>query len=435
MPSNSTRYAVNVLLNPEDFPTSNKGVIFNHTDKKFELGTAGIEIVNEDNGNVLTADGSTDSIVGQDRFRYIGGGSSGTNTGKVAIGLYDSATPYSFLDIGNNVSAVTTNNFPQAQYYSTNGSNNIALKIGLQRIPIVQSSTTYTLQGALGMANKEGADDNDIYIGNFDNLNYTATFEQYAVFGHNMLFALGEQEKGAVAFTEVPDTVRVVASQQNSTFTVGDTVNATTDAGGRKQVATITNYESNRTEANTVLELRLGATYGNGYLNPSTGTGQGTPYGDNSKFISFQRRKTTSENTDYPSYPSFIECGKIVLNGVLGPPNGEINPGIIYATTSDKRLKENIKPLSVGLNELLKIQPSEYNWKGSTSLDQGFIAQDLYKIWPKAVHKPHNETDMSDPWAVDYGKLTPLLVKAIQDQQKIIEELKEKVINLENKIK
>ena len=432
MPSNSTRYTVNVLLDPESFPTSNKGVIFNHTDKKFELGTAGIEIINEDENNVLIADGSTDSIVGQDRFRYVGGGASGTATGRVAIGLSDTVTPYSFLDIANNVNQNTTSGFPQAQYHSTNSTTNISLKIGLQRIPIVQSSTTYTLQGALGMANKLGGDDNDIYIGNFDSLSGNATFEQYAVFGHNMLFALGQQEKGGVAFTEVPDTVRVVASQQNSTFTVGDTVNATTDAGGRKQVAKITNYDNSRFEANTVLELRLGATYGNGYLNPSTGEGQGTPYGDNSKFISFQRRKTTNESS---AFPSFIECGKIVLNGVLGPPGGEINPGIIYATTSDKRLKENIKPLSVGLNELLKIQPSEYNWKGSTGLDQGFIAQDLYKIWPKAVHKPHNETDMSDPWAVDYGKLTPLLVKAIQDQQKIIEELKEKVINLENKIK
>jgi len=431
--NNQINYSVKVRLDPDD-QSIDQAVVWNNTSKKFELGTGtGITIINEDENNVLIADGSTDTIVGQDHFRYVGGGSSGANIGKVAIGDSDSPNPYSFLDIGNNVSAATQNNFPQAQYYSTaTGANNIGLKIGLQRIPINQSSTIYTLQGALGMASKEEGDDNDIYIGNFNSLNYTATFEQYAVFGHNMLFALGEQERGGVAFTEVPDTVRVVASQQNSTFTVGDTVTATTDPGGRKQVATITNYSDNKSESNTVLELRLGATYGNGYLNPVTGDTNNIPYGDNSKFISFQRRKTTAEPV---SSPSFIECGKIVVNGVAGPPGGETNPGIIYATTSDKRLKENIKPLSVGLNELLKIQPSEYNWKGSTGLDQGFIAQDLYTIWPKAVHKPHNETDMSDPWAVDYGKLTPLLVKAIQDQQKIIEKLKEKVINLENKIK
>ena len=105
-----------------------------------------------------------------------------------------------------------------------------------------------------------------------------------------------------------------------------------------------------------------------------------------------------------------------------------------YLNTSDKRFKNNIKPLSVGLNELLKIQPSEYNWNQSPIVSKGFIAQDLYKIYPDAVYKPKDETDLSDPWSVDYGKLTPLLVKAIQDQQKIIEGLKERIIKLENSI-
>ena len=48
----------------------------------------------------------------------------------------------------------------------------------------------------------------------------------------------------------------------------------------------------------------------------------------------------------------------------------------------------------------------------------GFIAQELYEIFPNAVTKPANAEDM---WSVDYGKVTPLLVKAIQEQQKTIE--------------
>ena len=38
-----------------------------------------------------------------------------------------------------------------------------------------------------------------------------------------------------------------------------------------------------------------------------------------------------------------------------------------------------------------------------------------------------------DQWGVDYGKLTPLLVKAIQDQQEIINKLEERIYNLEKK--
>jgi len=45
----------------------------------------------------------------------------------------------------------------------------------------------------------------------------------------------------------------------------------------------------------------------------------------------------------------------------------------------------------------------------------GFIAQDLYNIIPEVVYKPSDES--KDFWAIDYSKLTPILVKGIQEQQ------------------
>jgi len=51
----------------------------------------------------------------------------------------------------------------------------------------------------------------------------------------------------------------------------------------------------------------------------------------------------------------------------------------------------------------------------------GFIAQDLYNIIPEVVYKPTDES--KDFWAIDYSKLTPILVKGIQEQQTEIEEL------------
>jgi len=51
----------------------------------------------------------------------------------------------------------------------------------------------------------------------------------------------------------------------------------------------------------------------------------------------------------------------------------------------------------------------------------GFIAQDLYNIIPEVVYKPSDES--KDFWAIDYSKLTPILVKGIQEQQTEIENL------------
>lgn len=93
---------------------------------------------------------------------------------------------------------------------------------------------------------------------------------------------------------------------------------------------------------------------------------------------------------------------------------------VAYNTTSDRRLKDNIVNTHFGINDLMKIQVRDYFYKADPSKTPvtGFIAQELYEIFPNAVSKPANEEEM---WSVDYGKITPLLAKAIQDQQATIE--------------
>ncbi|MCU7614129.1 tail fiber domain-containing protein [Chryseobacterium sp. GMJ5] len=98
--------------------------------------------------------------------------------------------------------------------------------------------------------------------------------------------------------------------------------------------------------------------------------------------------------------------------------------GVTYATTSDIRLKTDIRPTVLGLSDLMKIQVSDYTFKKTGYKDQaGFIAQQLYKVFPIAVN-PGGDDENSAPWMVDYGRITPLLVKAIQEQQAEIETLK-----------
>ncbi|MFT3979345.1 MAG: tail fiber domain-containing protein [Ferruginibacter sp.] len=99
--------------------------------------------------------------------------------------------------------------------------------------------------------------------------------------------------------------------------------------------------------------------------------------------------------------------------------------------TSDARLKTNITSLHYGLKELMQMQPVQYNWKinPDDKKEIGFLAQDIQKIIPEAVEAPAN----GDAMGMKYTELIPVLVKAIQEQQKEIEELKEKVKVLEKK--
>ena len=104
-----------------------------------------------------------------------------------------------------------------------------------------------------------------------------------------------------------------------------------------------------------------------------------------------------------------------------------------WSTSSDRRLKNNIVSTHFGINDLMKIQVRDYVYKADSSktLTTGFIAQELYEIFPNAVTKPAKAEEM---WSVDYGKVTPLLVKAIQDQQATIQAQQKQIDELKKMV-
>ena len=87
-----------------------------------------------------------------------------------------------------------------------------------------------------------------------------------------------------------------------------------------------------------------------------------------------------------------------------------------YNVTSDYRLKEDFKDLK-GLDKVLSIKIYDYKWKNSENRMDGVIAHELAEILPYAVY---GEKDAEDMQGVDYSKLVPILVKAIQEQNEII---------------
>jgi len=85
---------------------------------------------------------------------------------------------------------------------------------------------------------------------------------------------------------------------------------------------------------------------------------------------------------------------------------------VLYNTTSDQRLKENIVDAPEFGSVIDAIKVRSYDWKSDqTHQRAGFVAQELVTVAPEAVHQPADPEEMM---AVDYSKLVPMLVKEIQ---------------------
>ena len=98
-------------------------------------------------------------------------------------------------------------------------------------------------------------------------------------------------------------------------------------------------------------------------------------------------------------------------------------------STSDIKLKENIKSITNGLEIINKLKPVQYNWNKKAKelntnktdkTDVGLIAQQLENILPELVHGVYNDEYKS----IDYIKLIPYLIVSIQELTKEINELK-----------
>ena len=119
--------------------------------------------------------------------------------------------------------------------------------------------------------------------------------------------------------------------------------------------------------------------------------------------------------------------------------NGDItNINNSYSGWSDIRLKENIVNTGPKLQDLLKVRVVNYNLKGLASSNKhiGVIAQELETIFPSLVSE--NEPSLEDISAgktesyksVKYSCFTLILIKALQEEQEIINKLETKITTL-----
>jgi hypothetical protein len=138
-----------------------------------------------------------------------------------------------------------------------------------------------------------------------------------------------------------------------------------------------------------------------------------------------------------------IECqgsSAQVVFQVLGNGNAQ-NSNNSYGAVSDAKLKENIVDATPKLTGLMQVKVRNYNLIGDTTKQIGVVAQELETVFPSMIDvtadyesvtttdADGNETTErvakgTTTKSVKYSVFVPMLIKAIQEQQAIIESLK-----------
>jgi hypothetical protein len=145
--------------------------------------------------------------------------------------------------------------------------------------------------------------------------------------------------------------------------------------------------------------------------------------------------------------------------------NGNVvNQNNSYGSLSDIKLKENIEDASPKLDDLLKVKVRNYNLIGEDTKQIGVIAQELEEVFPSMIDESEDFEEVEVPQldeegnevineegevvttkerlskgtttkSVKYSVFVPMLIKAIQEQQEQIQELKTEIDSLKNQIK
>jgi hypothetical protein len=117
--------------------------------------------------------------------------------------------------------------------------------------------------------------------------------------------------------------------------------------------------------------------------------------------------------------------------GQISFPSGQ------YLALSDERLKTNIKPMAAVLEKIAQLKPSAYQFKNATEKQDynGFIAQDVMKIFPSLVSHTVIKQSNTDLYTMNYSGFGVIAIKGIQELMKINEEKDAAIDSLKSEIK
>jgi len=137
---------------------------------------------------------------------------------------------------------------------------------------------------------------------------------------------------------------------------------------------------------------------------------------------------------------------KVVVNDGGNVGIGDINPANIltvdqgsatdpiadaWTTYSSRRWKTNIEPIDGALNKVERLRGVSFDWKENGKPDIGLIAEEVGEVIPEVVAYEENGEDAK---AVDYARLVAVLIEAMKEQQKEIEQQKTTIQTLQNRV-
>lgn len=182
-------------------------------------------------------------------------------------------------------------------------------------------------------------------------------------------------------------------------FMVGSDDSVTGFGGGNGWLAAFRNSGS---------AIRLATTSAGSAIDPVAYIQHEATSGNN-KFISFLTDTTTTER------------GNIDFN--------RAGTAVRYNTTSDGRLKRNVRAAPSALDLVLSIPVDSFQWiERSVEVTYGFVAQKLYAVVPDAVSGGDDETKTM---GIDRSALVPMLTKALQESISMVRDLSSRVSVLE----
>ena len=114
---------------------------------------------------------------------------------------------------------------------------------------------------------------------------------------------------------------------------------------------------------------------------------------------------------------------------VLNLDTGDVTFSGNITAYSDARLKKEVKDLGYGLDEILKLRPVSFKRIGEDTdrTEMGFIAQEVREVMPEIVIEAQDE---EKTLTMSYDKMVAPLVRAIQEQQAMIDTLKKEIEKL-----
>jgi hypothetical protein len=143
-------------------------------------------------------------------------------------------------------------------------------------------------------------------------------------------------------------------------------------------------------------------------------------------------RHPSSINLKWGIYVSSIDSSLNFYN------NGSLRANIdrvtgVYSALSDRRFKKDIIPLTPVLSKVKKLNAYNYRYLDSKETDRkvnGFMAQDLLNDFPELVYQRYDRTADKPLYTVDYSGFGVIAIKAIQEQQEIIDAQQQEIDTL-----